>query len=97
MAINFQHAAAIDNNVRLALDTAMNNILAGVRQELEANGGTVLVSRLNEEPAEVVVKDVFFNSTTGEINYLTRERGHMRIYSYYDLAAALKDDSADEE
>ena len=49
MAINFQHAEAIDNNVRLALETAMNTILDGVRQELEANGGTVLVDTVEGE------------------------------------------------
>ena len=46
MAINFQHAEAIDNNVRLALENAMNTILAGVRQELEANGGTIFLDEI---------------------------------------------------
>ena len=88
MAINFQHAAAVNNNVRLALETAMNTILDGVRQELEANGGTVLVERNNGEQVEVAVDDIYWDYEMCEVRYCTDKK----VLSYYDLAGDHKED-----
>ena len=92
MAINFQHAEAIDNNVRLALENAMNTILAGVRQELEANGGTILVARNGDELVTEVVEDIYWDYEMCQVCYVTRPGRQAVTYNYYDLAGDPKED-----